>query len=74
MQCGAAVARHRIQLTTGKPMRALWQTFGRCGELPQDPARILALLGTVLALLPWLLIPLGILFSWISENVGSIGA
>ena len=64
---GAAVARRRIQLTLDGPIKALWQTIGRCGEPPNDPSRNIALIAIVLALLPWLLIPTGLLVSWLSE-------
>ncbi len=63
---GAAVARRRIQLTTDRPMAALWQTIGRCGDPPQDPARAFALIALVLAALPWILIPVGLLVSWMT--------
>ena len=63
---GAAVARRRIHMTLDGPLQALWQTVGRCGKPPQDPSRNIALIAVILALLPWLLIPSGLLVSWIS--------
>lgn len=60
---GAAVARRRIQLTLDGPIKALWETIGRCGKPPTDPSRTFALIAIILALLPWLLIPIGILVS-----------
>lgn len=63
---GAAVARRRIQLTLDRPINALWETIGRCGEPPMDPSRTFALIAIILALLPWLLIPIGILASWLT--------
>lgn len=68
---GAAVARRRIQLTLDGPTLALWQTIGRCGEPPVDPSRTFALIAVILALLPWLLIPIGLLLSWLSEWLSS---
>ena len=64
---GAAVARRRIQLTLDTPLQALWQTIGRCGKPPSDPSRTFALIAIILALLPWLLIPTGLLVSWLTE-------
>lgn len=64
---GAAVARRRIQLTLDAPIGALWRTIGRCGEPPKDPSKMIALVAIVLALLPWLLIPGGLLASWLTE-------
>jgi hypothetical protein len=63
---GAAVARRRTQLTLDKPINALWQTIGRAGTPPRDPSRMIALIAIVLALLPWLLIPTGLLVSWVT--------
>jgi len=64
---GAAVARRRIKLSLDGPLQALWETIGRCGEPPRDPAKIFGLIGIILALLPWILIPTGLLVSWITE-------
>lgn len=63
---GAAVARRRIHLTLDRPIEALWQTIGRCGDPPKDPSRAFALIAIILALLPWVLIPTGLLVSWVS--------
>jgi hypothetical protein len=63
---GAAVARRRIHLTLDGPIGALWETIGRCGDPPKDPARAFALIAIILALLPWVLIPTGLLVSWLS--------
>lgn len=60
---GAAVARRRIHLSLDGPIQALWQTIGRCGDPPQDPSRTFALIAVILALLPWILIPTGLLVS-----------
>lgn len=59
---GAAVAHHRIRLTTEEPMKALWETIGRCGKPPEDDAQTFAIYAIVLTVLGWLLIPLGVLF------------
>ena len=56
---GAAVARRRIKLSLDRPLQALWETIGRCGEPPKDPAKVFGLIGIILALLPWVLIPTG---------------
>ncbi len=63
---GAAVARRRIQLTMDAPLTALWQTIGRCGEPPKDPSRVFALIALILAFIPWVLIPLGLLAGWLT--------
>jgi len=65
---GAAVARRRIKLTLDGPIGALWQTIGRCGQPPQDPSRTFALIAIILALLPWVLIPIGIGISWLIDQ------
>ena len=68
---GAAVARRRIQLTLDGPIGALWETIGRCGDPPRDPSRTFALIAIILALLPWLLIPIGIAVSWLARQLSS---
>ena len=55
---GAAVARRRIQLTLDGPINALWQTIGRCGTPPKDPSQVFALIGIMLAAIPWVAIPI----------------
>ncbi|MDH3296346.1 MAG: hypothetical protein OER95_18655, partial [Acidimicrobiia bacterium] len=40
---GAAIARRRIKLTVERPLAALYQTIGRCGNPPRDHAHVLAL-------------------------------
>ncbi|MCB0996408.1 MAG: hypothetical protein KDB21_15030 [Acidimicrobiales bacterium] len=40
---GAAVAHRRIKLTTTRPLAALYETIGRCGNPPKDQARMFAL-------------------------------
>jgi len=60
---GAAVAHRRIHLSLDGPVEALWQTIGRCGDPPKDPSRTFALIGVIVALLPWILIPSGLLVS-----------
>jgi hypothetical protein len=59
---GAAVAHHRIRMTTDGPVRALWETIGRCGNPPEDDAQTFAVYAIILTVLGWLLIPLGVLF------------
>ena len=59
---GAAVAHHRIRMTTEAPVRALWQTIGRCGNPPEDDAQTFAIYAVILTVVGWLLIPLGVLF------------
>lgn len=60
---GAAIAHRRIHLSLDGPVEALWQTIGRCGDPPKDPSRTFALIGVIVALLPWILIPTGLLVS-----------
>lgn len=66
---GAAVARRRIHLTLDGPILGLWETIGRCGRPPRDPSRAFALIAVVLALLPWLLIPILLAASWVTEQL-----
>jgi hypothetical protein len=59
---GAAVARHRIRITVQAPLRALWETIGRCGNPPEDDAQTFAVYAIILTVVGWLLIPVGVLF------------
>lgn len=59
---GAAVARRRIQLTTDRPMAALWETMGRAGKPPKDASRNFALYAIIITGVAWLAIPAGIAF------------
>jgi hypothetical protein len=58
---GAAVARRRIKLSMDRPLHALWETVGRCGNPPEDQSRSFALIGIAMTALGWLLIPLAAL-------------
>jgi hypothetical protein len=59
---GAAVAHHRIRMTTDEPLKALWETIGRCGKPPEDDAQTFAIYAIILTVLGWLIIPIGIVF------------
>jgi hypothetical protein len=59
---GAAVAHHRIRITVQEPLKALWETIGRCGRPPEDDAQQFAVYAIVLTVVGWLLLPLGVLF------------
>ena len=59
---GAAVAHHRIRITVQDPLKALWETIGRCGKPPEDDAQQFAVYAIILTVIGWLLIPLGVLF------------
>lgn len=57
---GTAVARRRINLTTRKPMDALWETVGRAGHAPTDHSRIFAVIAIILTVVSvvFVLVPL----------------
>jgi hypothetical protein len=57
---GAAIARRRIKLTTDQPLDALYQTIGRCGQPPQDQARVFALLALILMAIAWIAVPIAL--------------
>ena len=57
---GAAVARRRIRLTVEKPLAALWETMGRCGNPPKDQARTFGFIALLATGLCWVVIPVGI--------------
>lgn len=57
---GAAVARRRIHITLDGPIDALWETIGRCGTPPRDPANVFGLIAIILAIVPFLIVPIGL--------------
>jgi hypothetical protein len=57
---GAAVARHRIKLSLDKPLQALWETVGACGKPPKDSAKAFALIATIVTVVSFIVLPLGI--------------
>ncbi len=62
---GSAAARRRIHLTLDKPLAALYQTIGRCGEPPRDQSRIFALIAIILILVSGFVVPLAFLVAWL---------
>jgi len=62
---GAGVARRRIHMTLDTPINALWETIGRCGTPPKDPATIFGLIALILAVVPFLLVPIGLALQFI---------
>lgn len=56
----AGVARHRIKLTTDRPLEALWETIGFAGNPPRDRSFDFAIYAIVLLILSWVVVPLGI--------------
>lgn len=57
---GAAVAHRRIDLTTDKPVAALYETIGRCGNPPKDQSGTFAVISIVIVLLALLVVPLAL--------------
>jgi hypothetical protein len=57
---GAAIAKHRIDLTVKEPISALWEVIGRCGKPPEDDAQMFAVIAIVLTVVGWLIVPIGI--------------
>jgi hypothetical protein len=53
---GASVARRRIRLTLDRPLAALWETVGSCGQPPRDTTRTFVIVALLLIVAGWLLI------------------
>lgn len=64
---GAATARHRIQLTTDRPIRALYETVGRSGEPPRDDSKVFIVVALVLGILAAVAIPVGLAITGIAN-------
>jgi hypothetical protein len=58
----AAISRRRIKLTLDKPLAALFETIGACGNPPKDQSLSFALYAIVLTGLGWLILPLGVAY------------
>lgn len=56
---GAAVAHRRSELIMRRPLAALWEVIGRCGNPPTDDSALFATIALVLSALVWVLIPVG---------------
>jgi hypothetical protein len=57
---GAATARHRIRLTTQRPIRALYETLGRCGDPPGDQSMVFIVVALILGIVAALALPIGL--------------
>lgn len=64
---GAATARHRIKLTTDKPVRALYETIGRCGGPPRDDSIVFIVVALVLGVLAAIALPVGLGIAGVSN-------
>jgi len=64
---GAATARHRIKLTTDRPIRALYETIGRCGEPPRDDSIIFIVVALILGVLAAVALPIGMAIAGIAN-------
>lgn len=58
----AAISRRRIKLTLDKPLAALFETIGACGNPPKDQSLSFALYAILLTGLGWLILPLGVAY------------
>ncbi len=47
---GTAVARHRIDITSRKPVAAVWETVGRAGRPPNDQSMTFAVIAFILTI------------------------
>ena len=64
---GAATARQRISLTTETPVRALYETIGRCGKPQRDDSRIFIIVALVLGILAAIAVPIGLAIAGIAN-------
>ena len=62
---GAAIARRRIHLTLDRPLAALYETVGRCGEPPKDQARVFAVLAMVGVAVVSFSVPIALIVAWL---------
>lgn len=54
---GAAVAHHSSRLIMRRPLAALWETIGHCGNPPRDNSQTFATVAIALTALAWFVLP-----------------
>jgi hypothetical protein len=54
---GAAMANRRIRLAADQPLRAVWNAVGNCGRPPANQSRKFAVIGIVLSVGAWIVLP-----------------
>lgn len=64
---GAATARHRINLTTERPVKALYETIGRCGDPPRDDSRVFIVVALILGVLAAVALPIALGIAGVSN-------
>ncbi len=64
---GAATARHRIKLTTERPVRALYETIGRCGDPPRDDSTVFIVVALILGIVAAVALPLGLAIAGVAS-------
>jgi hypothetical protein len=55
---GSALAGRRIRISVHEPLVSLWKTVGWCGNPPRDQSRKLALIGIVVMVGVWIVLPI----------------
>ena len=55
---GAAMAQRRVRLAAEQPLQAVWTAIGNCGRPPRDQSRKFALIGIVLSVVAWIVLPI----------------
>jgi hypothetical protein len=55
---GAAMANRRIRLATDQPLQAVWEAVGNCGRPPSNQSRKFAVIGIVLSVVGWIVLPI----------------
>ncbi len=57
---GAATAQRRIRLTTDRPIKALYETIGRCGDPPRDDSIVFIVVALILGIVAAVALPLAL--------------
>lgn len=66
---GAGIASRRIQLSLESPLKALYETIGRCGNPPKDQSRVFAVIALIVAIVAVLIIPIGAGIGWLIDQL-----
>ncbi len=57
---GAATAQRRIRLTTDRPIKALYETIGRCGDPPRDDSIVFIVVALILGIVAAIALPIAL--------------
>ncbi len=55
-------------MSLDKSLNALWETIGACGKPPKDSAKAFALIATIVTVVSFIVLPLGIGWAFLRDD------